>query len=267
MLKTLSLAMLALLPLTSPALAESAEQKPEEKGLEIAREADARGEGFGDFQAAMRMVLISKRGDTSERELRVMTLEGTGDTEGDKSLTIFDTPRDVRGTALLTWSYKTQDDDQWLYLPALRRVKTIASRNQSGSFMGSEFAFEDMRAQEVEKYTYKYLRDEACGEQTCFVMERYPTDKYSGYTRQVVWMDQAEYRVQKIEYYDRKKSHLKTLTMTGYQQYKDKFWRPDEMEMVNHQTGKSTKLYWSDYRYDTGLTEADFDQNALKRLR
>ena len=80
-------------------------------------------------------------------------------------------------------------------------------------------------------------------------------------------MDQAEYRVQKIEYYDRKKSHLKTLTMTGYQQYKDKFWRPDEMEMVNHQTGKSTKLYWRDDRYDTGLTEADFDQNALKRLR
>ena len=138
-------------------------QTPEEKGLEIAREADRRGAGFGDFQADMRMVLITGRGDTSERELRVSTLEGTGE-EGDKSLTIFDTPRDVRGTALLTYSYKTRDDDQWLYLPALRRVKTIASRNKSGPFMGSEFSFEDMRGQEVEKYTYKYLRDEACGE-------------------------------------------------------------------------------------------------------
>ena len=155
-------------------------QTPEEKGLEIAREADRRGEGFGDFQANMRMVLITKRGDTSERELRVSTLEASSEEEGDKSLTIFDTPRDVRGTALLTYSYKTRDDDQWLYLPALRRVKTIASRNKSGPFMGSEFSFEDMRGQEVEKYTYKYLRDEPCGELTCFVMERYRRAEHAG---------------------------------------------------------------------------------------
>lgn len=264
MMRYLKLAVAAtLVAATVPALAET----PEEKGLAIAREADSRGEGFGDFQATMKMVLVSKRGDTSERELRVLTLEGEGEGNGDKSLTIFDTPRDVRGTALLTWSYAEKDDDQWLYLPALRRVKTIASKNQSGAFMGSEFAFEDMRAQEVEKYTYKYLRDEACGELTCFVFERYPTDKYSGYTRQVVWMDQGEYRVQKIEFFDRKQSHLKTLTMTGYQQYKDKFWRPDNMNMVNHQTGKATELHWSGYQFDTGLTEGDFDQNALKRSR
>ena len=261
MLRRLAIASLMLLPLSALA------QTPEEKGLEIAREADRRGQGFGDSQASMRMVLVSKRGDTSERELRVKTLEGKTPEEGDKSLTIFDTPADVRGTALLTWSYKTRDDDQWLYLPALRRVKTIASKNQSGSFMGSEFAFEDMRAQEVEKYTYKFLREEACGELTCFVSERYPTDKYSGYTRQVVWMDNAEYRVQKVDYYDRKESLLKTLTMTGYQQYKDKFWRPSKMEMVNHQTGKSTVLNWSDYRFDTGLTDADFNQNSLMRAR
>ena len=263
MFRILKLATVALAVLSAPAFA----QTPEEQGLEIAREADRRGEGFGDFQAAMRMVLIDKRGNSSERELRVMTLEGTGEQEGDKSLTIFDTPRDVSGTALLTWSYKQKDDDQWLYLPALRRVKTIASKNQSGSFMGSEFAFEDMRAQEVEKYTYKYLREEPCGELTCFVFERYPTDEYSGYTRQVVWMDKEEYRVQKIEFYDRKKSHLKTLTMSDYEQYKDKFWRAGKMVMENHQTGKSTELYWTDYRFDTGLTESDFDQNALKRLR
>ena len=142
-----------LMALAAPAVLA---QTPEEKGLEIAREADSRGEGFGDFQADMKMVLISKSGQTSDRELRVKTLEGTGEEEGDKSLTIFDTPRDVRGTAMLTFSYKTRDDDQWLYLPALRRVKTIASRNKSGPFMGSEFSFEDMRGQEVEKYTYKY---------------------------------------------------------------------------------------------------------------
>lgn len=245
------------------AMAETAE----EKGLAIAREADRRGEGFTDLQSTMQMVLISKRGEKSERELRVKTLEGKGEGEGDKGLTIFDTPADVRGTALLTWSYKEKDDDQWLYLPALRRVKTISSRNQSGSFMGSEFAFEDMRAQEVEKYTYKFLREEACGDLTCFVSERVPTDKYSGYTRQEVWMDTVEYRVQKVDYYDRKKSLLKTLTMTGYAEYKDQFWRPSLMLMVNHQTGKSTELHWKDYKFSTGLKESDFSQNSLMRAR
>ncbi len=251
--------------LLSPMLA--AAETAEEKGLAIAREADARGEGFQDLEATMRMVLISKRGETSERELRVKTLEGKGENEGDKGLTIFDTPADVRGTALLTWSYKSKDDDQWLYLPALRRVKTIASKNQSGSFMGSEFAYEDMKSQEVEKYTYKFLREEACGELTCFVSERYPTDENSGYTRQVVWMDKDEYRVQKVEYYDRKASLLKTLTMEGYSEYKDKFWRPAKMTMVNHQTGKSTELYWTEYKFGTGLSESDFNQNSLMRAR
>ena len=256
------LAAVALIAFPSVVLAEAVENK----GLEIAREADSRGEGFGDLEASMRMVLISKRGETSERELRVKTLEGKGD-EGDKGLTIFDTPADVRGTALLTWSYKSKDDDQWLYLPALRRVKTIASKNQSGSFMGSEFAFEDMRSQEVEKYTYKFLKEEPCGELTCFVSERYPTDKYSGYTRQITWLDTKEYRVQKVEYYDRKESLLKTLTMTDYQLYKDKFWRPGKMHMVNHQTGKATALYWTNYKFDAGLKESDFTQNSLMRAR
>lgn len=259
--RVLSMALaLSALPLLSVA------QTSQERGLEIAREADKRGEGFGDFQADMRMVLITRRGGTSERELQVSTLEGTGD-DGDKSLTVFNTPRDVRGTALLTFTYKTKDDDQWLYLPQLRRVKTIASRNKSGPFMGSEFAFEDMRGQEVEKYTYNYLRDEPCGELTCFVVERFPTDENSGYTRQISWIDQEEYRNWKVEYYDRKESLLKTLTVSDYALYEGKFWQPAKMAMVNHQTGKATDLFWSNYQYNTGLTDADFNKNSLKRAR
>lgn len=239
----------------------------QQRGLEIAREADRRGEGFGDMQADLRMVLISKRGDTSERELRMKVLEGDGKSEGDKSLMIFETPRDVRGTALLTWSYKQKDDDQWLYLPALRRVKTIASRNKSGPFMGSEFAYEDMRPQEVEKYSYKYLRNEACGELECFVIERYPVDEYSGYTKQIVWIDTTAYRTWKVEYHDRKKSHLKTLESSGFKEHEGEWWRPAKMSMVNHQTGKGTDLFWDNYQFGVGLTDADFSRNSLKRAR
>jgi len=256
-----ALSWLLLLSLPFNALAQS----PEERGLEIAVEADRRDTGFHDSTASMRMILRNRQGDESTREIRVRTLEQTDD--GDRSLTTFDEPADVKGTNFLSFTHKTGPDDQWLYLPALKRVKRISSRNKSGPFMGSEFAYEDISSQEVEKYTYKYLRDEPCGELTCFVVERYPVDKYSGYSRQVAWIDQQEYRPQKIVFYDRKNAELKTLTYSGYRQYLDKYWRADEMFMQNHQTGKSTRLIWSDYRFQTGLSERDFDRNSLKRAR
>ena len=133
--------------------------------------------------------------------------------------------------------------------------------------MGSEFAYEDIASQEVEKYKYKYLKDEVYNDQDCFVSERYPVDPNSGYTRQVSWVDKAEYRILKVDFYDRKNDLLKTLTYSGYQKYIDQFWRPDEMFMVNHHTGKSTLLTWKDYQFQTGLTDRDFDRNSLKRAK
>ncbi|MES0874811.1 outer membrane lipoprotein-sorting protein [Sinimarinibacterium thermocellulolyticum] len=247
--------------LAGPAAAET----PEEKGLAIAREADRRDEGYGDSAVQMQMILRNRQGEEATREIRARSLEVADD--GDKSLIIFDQPKDVEGTALLTWSHKVEDDDRWLYLPALKRVKRIAGNNKSGPFMGSEFAFEDLGSQEVEKYTYKYLRDEACGELTCFVVERYPVDKNSGYTRQVMWIDQTEYRPQKIEFYDRKQSLLKTLEFKDYAQYLDKHWRAARMDMVNHQTGKSTTLLFREYRFRNGYSDRDFDQASLKNAK
>lgn len=243
------------------AIAETAE----EKGLRIAREADAFDSGFSDYTADMLMTLRNKKGQESVRKIKSMTLEVEAD--GDKSLSLFLEPADVKGTASLTYSHGLEPDDQWLYLPALKRVKRISSKNKSGPFMGSEFAFEDLGSQEVEKYSYKFLRDEACGEFDCYVIEFYPAYKYSGYTRQIGWIDKQAYRSMKIEFYDRKNSLLKTLTFSGYQQYAGKHWRADKMDMENHQTGKSTTLDWTNYAFKTGLTEKDFDKNSLKRLR
>ena len=256
-MKVLGLLILLSLPLS--AHADSAA----ERGLAIAQEAERRDTGFHDSTASMQMILANKQGDTSTRYIRVRTLEQLDD--GDKSLVTFDEPADVKGTNFLSFTHKTGPDDQWLYLPALKRVKRISSRNKSGPFMGSEFAYEDISSQDLEKYTYKYLRDETYEGMECFVIERDPVDKYSGYTRQVVWIDKKEYRPQKIVFYDRKNAKLKTLTYSGYRQYLDKYWRADEMFMQNHQTGKSTRLIWEDYRFKTGLTDSDFNRNTLKR--
>ncbi len=238
----------------------------EERGLAIFMEADKRDEGFGDYTANMTMTLKNKQGKESTRRIRSKTLEVQGD--GDKSLSIFDTPRDVKGTAFLSFSHKKGDDEQWLYLPALKRVKRINSRNKSGSFMGSEFAYEDIASQEVEKYTYRFLREEEYNEKPCYVVESYPVDKKnSGYTKRISWLDTDEYRLLKVEFYDRKKSLLKTLSIHEYQQYLDRYWRADRMSMLNHQTGKSTTLSWDNYSFRTGLTDKDFNSTSLKRVR
>lgn len=240
-------------------------QGPEERGLEIATEADRRDTGFGDSTSRLEMLLSNSHGETSGREMSLKTLEVDGD--GDKTLIYFDRPRDVKGTAFLSYTHKSGPDDQWIFLPALERVKRINSKNKSGPFVGSEFAYEDLSSQEVEKYTYKYLRDEALNGMDCFVVERYPVDPLSGYTRQVLWLDKDEYRSQRLDFYDRKDELLKTLTFQGYEQYLERFWRAAQMEMVNHQTGKRTALNWKDYTFGNGFEDRDFDRRSLEKAR
>ena len=237
----------------------------EQKGLDIALEAREKKVGFENFTASQVMLLRNKQGRESRRALRVKVMEVEAD--GDMSLFVFDEPRDVQGTAFLIHAHNDKADDQWLYLPALKRVKRISSANRSGSFMGSEFAYEDMSPPEVERFTYRYLRDEPCGELTCTVVERFPLDEKSGYKRQLVWQDTEELRLWKVEYYDRKDAHLKTLTIDGYQRYLDRYWQASNMNMANHLTGKSTVLTWSDYQFRADLAAMEFKQTGLRRAR
>ena len=260
---TIVLALVCLYATNSTILAQ--QQTPEEKGLAIAREASARNDGFGDFTAQMTMILLDRLGQETVRQMRFKLLEVQGD--GDKSLFVFDQPKDVKGTALLTHVHINSPDDQWLYLPALKRVKRINAAKRSGSFMGSEFSYEDMSSPEVDEFTYKYLRDESCGELTCTVTEQFPLDKKSGYSRKVVWQDSVELRTWKMELYDRGGSHRKTLTFANYQQYLDQYWRAGEQTMVNHLTGASTVLEWTEFKFHTNLDEREFTQTGLKRVR
>ena len=260
-MKTLLSIVVVSVMLAAGAYAES----PEEKGLAIAQEVDRRDHGWKDQRANLIMTLRNRQGQESRRLLRINTLEVDGD--GDKSLTIFESPRDVKGTAFLSFTHATKPDDQWLYLPALKRVKRISSRNKSGSFMGSEFAYEDLSSQEIDKFRYRWLRDEDLDGKKTMIVEYYPEYENSGYTRQVVWIDSEIWRVVKTEFYDRKDALLKTLSIQDYRQYLDRFWRAGAMHMVNHQTGKSTEIQWNDYEFGTGLSDRDFDRNALKRVR
>ena len=247
-----------------PAALRAAESA-EEAGLRIATEARERQKGFGNFTANLTMILRNKRGQESKRELGLKVIEVEGD--GDRSLFVFGRPRNVRGTGFLVHAHKTGPDDQWLYLPALKRVKRISSSKQSGSFMGSEFSYEDMGAVEVEKFRHRRLREEACGKLRCTVLERVPLSRDSGYSRQVIWLDREELRTRQIQYFDRREKLLKTLVVEDYKKYLDRFWRGGKLTMTNHLTRKSTVLLWSDYEFGTDLDLGDFTQTALKRAR
>ncbi len=236
-----------------------------ERGLAVAKAAERFDSGFGDSLVAVRMVLHDARGSTSEREMRIATLEGVD--AGDRSLIMFDSPRDQRGTALLTWNHADSEDDQWLYLPSLRRVKKIAARNRSGPFVGSEFAFEDLTSEEVSNYDWRFVGRTTCGDRECLELERVPVERWSGYSRQQVFYDAETLRIERIEYYDRRGDHLKTLRSGAWRVYDDRHWRAGHMEMVNHQTGRRTELFWEPHVFGNGFSPDDFSTTALQRAR
>ena len=258
--------------LASPSFADDAvtevrgETENERRGFEISARADRSDRGFGDSEVELEMILRNAAGKESRRTLKISTLEVADERVGDKSLVVFDSPNDVKGTALLSHANILDPDDQWLFLPALKRVKRISSANKSGPFVGSEFAFEDFTAQELNKYDYKWLREEEIDGVMTDAVERLPRYQNSGYTRQIGWVDRDIDQVRKVEFYDRRGDLLKTLTLTDYREY-DGIWRSHRFEMINHKTGKSTIMNYSGYKFGLGLNESDFVKGRLARLR
>ena len=240
-------------------------QTPEEKGFEIQAEVNRRDNGFIDSMHDAFMTLRNAQGEESTRVFIVKTLEVEND--GDKEIGLFQSPADVRGTAVLTHSHGIEPDDQWLYLPSLKRVKRISTVNKSGPFVGSEFAFEDIASWELEKYTYRYLRDEKLDEYDTFVVENTPVYEHSGYTRQIEWIDKTIYQPHRIDFYDRKNELLKTLIFSEYELHLDRFWKAGKLVMTNHQNGKSTELLRQNYKFRNNFNARDFSVNALKKLR
>lgn len=256
---------LCIFTVTILALTNVHAETDEDKGLEIAKQVELKDRGWQDSTSTLKMLLRNNQGEESIRLIRNRTLESLKD--GDKSLTIFDNPRDVKGTVFLSFSHIITADDQWMYLPALKRVKRISSSNKSGPFMGSQFSYEDLSSFEVDKYGYKYIKDENFSGNNCYVVENYPKYKHSGYTRQLVWIDKQRYIPLKIQYYDRKNDLLKTLLYTNYQQYLTKYWRAHSQVMKNHQNGKVTELTLSNFKFRNGFTDRDFSKSTLKRTR
>lgn len=234
---------------------------PSNKGLEIALKVKKANEGFLGESSKMTMVLIDAYGAKIERIMEGKVMEVNND--GDKSISEFLNPKDVKGTKMLTWTHKEGDDDQWLFLPSLKRVKRISSSNKSGSFMGSEFSYEDLGSQEVEKYTYKFI-SEVKGKE--WKTERYPKIS-SGYTKMVITTSQKYMSPTKIDYYDRKNELLKTAEFSNWKEFSvkgKKIWRANKIHMKNVQTKKQSIFEWSERKLGVSMKDKDFRKTALK---
>ncbi len=239
---------------------------PEEKGLDIAKKMEASNNGFVGEESQMKMILIDAYGAKTTRLMKGLVKEVQGD--GDKSISIFENPQDVKGTKMLTHSHKNDDDDQWLYLPTFRRVKRISSSNKSSSFMGSEFSYEDLGSQEVDKYKFKWMKDITLeGGQKGWLLERVPKTK-SGYSKMLMKISSQYMNPVEVEYYDRKNELLKVAKFTDFKNFKvagKSMWRANKIHMKNVQTKKESIFEWSGRKLGVKHKDRDFNKNALKR--
>lgn len=229
---------------------------------QVAQKSDDAISGYQDASSIMKMTLINANGQERERRMKMITFEKEG---GDKSLMEFLSPADVKGTKFLNYEHVLKDDDQWLYLPALKRVKRIASKNKSGSFMGSEFSYEDLGSFNVAKYAYEGDAEELEYEgKKVYKGESRPVSKNSGYTKQVFWINAENFLILKMDYYDRKKELLKTAQYKDYKKISG-VWRFGKVIMSNHQNDKKTILIWEDESIKNGLKESNFHKRVLKK--
>ncbi|WP_434694735.1 outer membrane lipoprotein-sorting protein [Pseudomonas sp. Z1-14] len=222
--------------------------------------------GYQDTSAKIRLTLVEKGGASTDRFMRMNSFETESKAAGDKVLLTFEAPDNIKNSRVLIHSKIKEGDQVWLYLPALKRVKRVAAADRSGAFSGSEFSYEDIGSMEVGNYDYQWLRDEPCGDFQCAVVKQVPLYPYSGYSAIWVWYNKADYRQMKTEYYDRKGTKFKTLSLDNYQLFLGRYWRALNMTMVNHVTGRQTILVSSDVQFKTGIREDAFEPARLGNL-
>lgn len=213
-------------------------------GKQIMEGQKERHEAPSEFEQ-VKMVLVDSSNNKEVRELRRFSKKAPDGLC--KFLVIFDGPADVRGTALLTWQQKQREDDQWLYLPALgEKLKRIAQGGKKGYFMGTDFAYEDLRPEKLEDHLYNVIRQESLDGKSCYVVEALPaTDeekRASGYGRRLLWITTDTLFTLKVEFYDQSSKLLKTSTCYDVKTVSGLMMRAGKVLMTHHQNNHSTVM-------------------------
>jgi outer membrane lipoprotein-sorting protein len=216
-----------------------------------------------------KMTLINRQGKMREREvIRYEKKYGTGSEFDSKSLIFFEYPADIRGTGLLLWSYQAVDkeDDRWLYLPALKRIRRIAGESKNEYFMGTDFTYDDMGGRNVDDDKHTLLSAEVQDTLKYYKVESEPVDPGNMYSKKIAWIIPDKWMATRLEFYDKKGALLKVLEVSDIRSV-DGFWTPHKLHMHNLQENHQTIIEVEEVKFNKVLTEDIFSTNTLQRGR
>jgi len=214
-----------------------------------------------DSKMEMTMILESKKGEKRERTLSAFTRR-EGENKS-KSIIFFNSPSDVKGTSFLVWTDENKQDKQWLYLPALQRVRQISSSGKGESFMGTELTFFDMGSQDINDYTYTLVKEENVNNEMCFVIKAVPK-KVEYYNAITIWIRKSNYIPIKADFYDTKGQYLKQGLFMNVKTIKG-INTPTHIEISNEQNGRKTIIDLNNIIYDSGLKDNIFTERFMTR--
>ncbi len=213
-----------------------------------------------DTQGTLTMTLTNNRGEQRVRTLNQFILD---DGKMEKKIMFFVSPADVKGTSFMNWSYTDgRSDDQWIYLPALKRTKRISSKGKSDYFMGSDFTYDDLGDRHPNQDEHKLLREETVDGKACYVVESTPKEDDYMYSKTITWVMKDNYLGLKREFYDDRDKLLKTLTIKKFDKV-DGFWTILETEMHNVQKDHKTNMKFTDVKKNKGIPNSKFTERSM----
>jgi outer membrane lipoprotein-sorting protein len=234
----------------------------EPSGLELVENVYNRPDGE-DMQSRLTMTLMNSRGDTRVREI-LQFMKDFGDVE--KKMMFFESPADVRNTSFMNWSYTAvdTDDNQWIFLPALKKVKRISSDSKGDYFMGSDFTYDDLGDRHPSSDTHTILGREDVNDEPCYVVESVPIEEEYIYGRTVSWIVEDKWVVVKKDFYDEDDELLKTLTVDEYRDISG-YWVVTHSTTHHVQRDHTTIMALDDIQLDTGIAENKFTERMMTR--
>ena len=231
-------------------------------GLDVIQKVYDRPTG-NDMTGNLIMTIENSRGNQRVRKIKqfVKTVKN-----GEKKIMYFLSPADVKNTSFMTWSYDdaSKSDDQWIYLPALKKVKRISSDSKGDYFMGSDFTYDDLGDRHPMDDTHTILREEVLEGKETIVIESVSKDEEYMYARTVTWVIKDSWIGLKKEFYDEDDELLKILTVENQQSFKDVIILT-KVKMKNVQRNQFTIMEFSDVQIDTGIPSNKFTERMMKR--
>ena len=231
-------------------------------GYEIAKRSDEIPEGT-TCQETATMTLVNKKGKSRVRVIS-MSSKDYGDVK--KSVLVFSQPKDVAGVAYLMfeWDDEDRDNDCWLYLPAMKKVRRISGSGREEDFMGTDFTYDDMGDRGVEKDIFTLLGEEDVDGQPCYKVQAVAKDSAERNPRRIEWYRTSDCLLLKVELYDRQ-DMLERVMVSENIQTIDGYLTIGKMTIQNAQTGHKTILEMSDVAYDQSLDDSLFTVATIER--